>query len=576
MPVSLTSTFKTSLILLKNCFYNSTFQLDCGLLCLLTDRRRYIEILWRHRLLVTADERKAKRRFMKLMRGFDSEDLEVLRKAVESKGIDIKQCAPGPPMDIVESDSSDDEVMPTSSARRQSIISTHRVRRYSTVRLDHVGGTTITTVTPLHNHVAYTRRGSHLHRVPTTNIQIQQHQPLPQNHISPTIHRQGSQSRRSPRQGSSRHGGAETASTSGETRIQPRRGRESDDPLASHPALKLIGDTGEFEERGLIPQIDRPMSMPYLCCKMWRWKDLQVDAALHRLDPLPWCRFGRVTINNATVSCCNPFHYGLWIRPELSSQSEQNITAGIVANGGNRIIADRSTTGDTGFEMSIGHVRSTFHAIEAAASEDTPPPDKPPAPPTNIFANNTTIDTPLLLNHLSSIHSQALSWGRMARWERKERIGEMVALVGQFVAVGKLAGTVFDGQDIKSNWDLENHTSFALIKQSETERFEDVWLYNSGDRPIFLCVSQSLNNPHSADAIRRLSPGYCLRVHRKPIFIDEEDPTQLDEPTLSVTQTSNIRSASISFLTISSIGWGLNYRHMYVTDCPVRYEIVFS
>jgi hypothetical protein len=36
----------------------------------------------------------------------------------------------------------------------------------------------------------------------------------------------------------------------------------------------------------------------------------------------------------------------------------------------------------------------------------------------------------------------------MARWERKERIGEMVALVGQFVAVGKLAGTVFDGQDV--------------------------------------------------------------------------------------------------------------------------------
>lgn len=32
--------------------------------------------------------------------------------------------------------------------------------------------------------------------------------------------------------------------------------------------LELIGDTGEFEERGLIPQIDRPMSMPYLCCKV--------------------------------------------------------------------------------------------------------------------------------------------------------------------------------------------------------------------------------------------------------------------------------------------------------------------
>jgi hypothetical protein len=99
----------------------------------------------------------------------------------------------------------------------------------------------------------------------------------------------------------------------------------------------------------------------------------------------------------------------------------------------------------------------------------------------------------------------------------------------------------------------------------------------SGDRPIFLCVSQSLNNTHSAEAIRRLSPGYCLRVHRKPIFVDDEDPTQLDEPTLSLaTQASNIRTTSISFLTISSIGWGLNYRHLYVTDCPVRYEIVFS
>lgn len=74
------------------------------------------------------------------------------------------------------------------------------------------------------------------------------------------------------------------------------------------------GLSGTFEDCGLIPQIDRPMSMPYLCCKMWRWKDLQVDAALHKLEPLPWCRFGRVTINNATVSCCNPYHYGLWIR----------------------------------------------------------------------------------------------------------------------------------------------------------------------------------------------------------------------------------------------------------------------
>ena len=32
--------------------------------------------------------------------------------------------------------------------------------------------------------------------------------------------------------------------------------------------------------------------------------------------PLPWCRFGRVTVNGATVSCCNPYHYALWTRRE--------------------------------------------------------------------------------------------------------------------------------------------------------------------------------------------------------------------------------------------------------------------
>ncbi|PIO60516.1 MH1 domain protein, partial [Teladorsagia circumcincta] len=128
-----------------------------------------------------------RKRFLRLMRGFDAEDVEVIRKAVESGGVDAKACAPGPPMD----ERPDDD--------------------------------------------------------------------------------------------------------------QPE------------------------EDSGLIPQIDRPMSMPYLCCKLWRWKDLQVDAALHRLEALPWCRFGRVTINNATVSCCNPYHYALWIRPETSCSDEDSL-----------------------------------------------------------------------------------------------------------------------------------------------------------------------------------------------------------------------------------------------------------
>ncbi|KJH53568.1 hypothetical protein DICVIV_00313 [Dictyocaulus viviparus] len=36
--------------------------MDCGLWCVFSERRRHIERLWRRRLLVTSDERRARRR----------------------------------------------------------------------------------------------------------------------------------------------------------------------------------------------------------------------------------------------------------------------------------------------------------------------------------------------------------------------------------------------------------------------------------------------------------------------------------------------------------------------------------
>lgn len=136
---------------------------------------------------------------------------------------------------------------------------------------------------------------------------------------------------------------------------------------------------------------------------------------------------------------------------------------------------------------SIGHVRADFQNL---AGPDAPP-AAPPPPVPDLLLNNNVNESPLL-NRLSTIHSQALgecsgravvpprpsAWGRMARWERKERVGDMVALVGEFVTVGTLAGTVFDGQEVRCPWDVDNHASFALIKQTEEENFEDVWLYN--------------------------------------------------------------------------------------------------
>ncbi|KAI1724782.1 MH2 domain-containing protein [Ditylenchus destructor] len=594
---------------------------DCGFLCLLTDRRRYCELLWRRRLLQTADERKAKRRFLNLMRGFDSEDLDVLRRAVESRGRDIKQCCPGPPMDLVEESDEDEEDQmlgvdgPSTSGSRAppgcsaTIVSTrprHSINRLERDRILFQRQRYPQSTTSPHSTAiagaslisAQQRRQSSSRNRRTSSVNYnygRRH-----NYVTALMDENANNAAIVATDGlndslSSHHNDSED-----EDRHGPRHGksRPSSSRMPDDPTPPL------FDDSGLIPQIDRAMSIPYLCCKMWRWRDLQVDAALHRLDPLPWCRFGRVTINNATVSCCNPYHYALWIRPEHSSSSEEQSVAGILANGGGHLMAggmDRTMTNDTGFgdeltggthTAGIGHVRhSVFKSIDQIQNpfnnNDVPPETPPPPPPPLNFELNIT--SPMFTpNHLPpTIHSQAMAWGRMARWEKKERIGEVVALVGQFVAVGKLAGTVFDGQDVKAHWDIENQVSFALIKQSEGNDSEDVWLYNSGDRPLFICVSRTLSSARS-DTIRRLSPGYCIRVHRTPTTSVESqvDATvaavELIHTTAlaarqSITVPDPIIMNSVSFLTISvGKGWGINYDRLYVTDVPCRYEVIFT
>ncbi|CAB3408923.1 unnamed protein product [Caenorhabditis bovis] len=410
--------------------------MDCGMWCVFSERRRHVERLWRRRLLVTSDERRARRRFLRLMRGFDAEDVEVIRKAVESGGVDSKACAPGPPMDE----------------------------------------------------------------------------------------------------------------------------RVDEDP--------------PDEDSGLIPQIDRPMSMPYLCCKMWRWKDLQVDAALHRLEALPWCRFGRVTINNATVSCCNPYHYALWIRPEISGGDEDNMS-------------ERNSMHNNHHRSSIignGHItyrnRDHIHEHEmsrppAKALEipDRPPPTipaagTPPIPDDSPPCTSRSSTEPDLI-HYHHGHANH-SWARLTRFERKEQIGDPVFLHGGFVAVGILSKSVHDAQPECSQWDLRNEVSFALIRQSDpigSDNPEDVWLYNSGTRPLFLSMSAT----STKDTLRRLSPGYCIRVHRGEATNSNPatDRSKMRRPSRDPALVSNDLVISVGK------GWGPNYSRLYLTDIPCRYEVSF-
>ncbi|VDM59649.1 unnamed protein product [Angiostrongylus costaricensis] len=406
--------------------------MDCGLWCVFSERRRHVERLWRRRLLVTSDERRARRRFLRLMRGFDAEDVEVIRKAVESGGVDSKACAPGPPMD----ERNDDD--------------------------------------------------------------------------------------------------------------QPE------------------------EDSGLIPQIDRPMSMPYLCCKLWRWKDLQVDAALHRLEALPWCRFGRVTINNATVSCCNPYHYALWIRPETSSNDEDSLRDNsqreLPMGNGHVVYRSHMVTPDVDLSTQLPKVLSVDYPSNPLPSIPPTPPEPDGSPP---GSSNSSPEHVMIHSHAAA---STLAWGRMSRWDRKDRIGEPLQLTGAFAAVGILSQSVHDAQPVCSEWDLQNEVSFALIRQSEplgSDGPEDVWLYNSGTRPLFICTASS-----SKPDTLRLSPGYCIRVHKG----EATASAPASERAAHIQRRTNRDPALSHGNLVISVGggWGPNYNRLYVTDIPCRYEISFS
>uniref|UniRef100_A0A1I7WGF1 MH2 domain-containing protein n=1 Tax=Heterorhabditis bacteriophora TaxID=37862 RepID=A0A1I7WGF1_HETBA len=93
-------------------------------------------------------------------------------------------------------------------------------------------------------------------------------------------------------------------------------------------------------------------------------------------------------------------------------------------------------------------------------------------------------------------------------------------------------------------------------------------LENSGTRPLFLCMSASSSKP---DTLRRLSPGYCIRVHKGEATAsapasERAAHTQRRDPALSHGN-----------LVISvGKGWGPNYSRLFVTDIPCRYEALVS
>uniref|UniRef100_A0A914WU52 Mothers against decapentaplegic homolog n=1 Tax=Plectus sambesii TaxID=2011161 RepID=A0A914WU52_9BILA len=429
---------------------------SCGLACMRSERKRQLDRLWRRRLLQT-EEPRARRRFRRLMHGFDDEDLDALYRAVESDGRDARDCAPGPPMDVDQA---------TCSKRGQDFGQT----------------------------------------------------------------------------GAAAAAAANAAATLGDY---------------NDYAQDLVTSATAADQSGLIPQIDKPMSLPYLCCKLWRWEELHVDAALHRLDPLPWCRFGRVTVNGATVSCCNPYHYALWTKYDLPAAVRDCVTdeasPPTMANGW----LPHTSSNNNNINNNNNNANRRNNRFDDTSTHDTGFGDEITA---------TAVEKTSPGGDDDRLAPTADAWARLARWEMKERIGDLISLVGRVVAVGQLAGSVFDAQNCQDDWDEQNEVGFALIRTPQAKsttgdcEYDEVWLYNYGARPLFTCVSTT--GSENSDAIRRVSPGYCILVHH----IRTAGTPKITVPS----------SRGAVYLTIShGKGWGLNYHRLYVTECPCRFEVVF-
>jgi len=132
--------------------------------------------------------------------------------------------------------------------------------------------------------------------------------------------------------------------------------------------------------------------------------------------------------------------------------------------------------------------------------------------------------------------------------------------------------------------------------------FLTVYFFSS-NQPLFVCISKNAvratSSTSEAPNIRRLSPGYCIRVHRvssstninttnlsssspplrcsphKTIIANDISPQHFVGETTTTQQISS--SLPISMLTISiGSGWGANYDQKSVSNLECRYEVIFT
>lgn len=105
----------------------------------------------------------------------------------------------------------------------------------------------------------------------------------------------------------------------------------------------------------------------------------------------------------------------------------------------------------------------------------------------------------------------------------------------------------------------------------------------SSDQPLFMCVSKNMARTSSSEApnIRRLSPGYCIRVHRMSSFMamnqNAVNVVANDVSHHAIESTTAMSVNPVSLLTISiGSGWGANYDQKSIATLHCRYEVIFT
>lgn len=106
-----------------------------------------------------------------------------------------------------------------------------------------------------------------------------------------------------------------------------------------------------------------------------------------------------------------------------------------------------------------------------------------------------------------------------------------------------------------------------------------------------MCISKNAARISSSEApnIRRLSPGYCIRVHRVSNLSSSTPRSPQHQPAIIANDisspqqhligetTTTPQSQPVSMLTISiGSGWGANYDQKSVSNLECRYEVIFN